>query len=80
MSALLQLEIDSTVAPDESAVARAVAYGIDVTLLQKALSWTPTQRLRKLEQLVHTMRALQAAGEKMHGTRSYPATTDHVSG
>ena len=80
MSALPQLEIDSTVVSDESAVARAVAYGIDVTLLQKALSWTPTQRLRKLEQLVRTTRALQAAGEKVHGTRSHSATTDHIPG
>ena len=80
MSALPQLEIDSTVASGESAVARAVAYGIDVTLLQKALSWTPTQRLRKLEQLVRTMRTLQTAGEKARGTRSHPATTDRIPG
>ncbi len=33
MSASPQLEIDSIVASGESAVARAAAYGIDVTLL-----------------------------------------------
>ena len=65
MSALPQLEIDSTVASGESAIARAAAYGIDVTLLQAMLRRTPTERLQMLQSMLdlHTEQSSEGIRE-----------------
>jgi len=36
----------------QSTVARAQAYGLDTTLLQLTLTWTPTQRLEALQSMI----------------------------
>lgn len=55
--------------PQENAIDRAISYGIDVSLLQLALSWTPTERLEKLAALINTVRTLTLAGAREHGIR-----------
>jgi len=46
--------------PDESAVARATAFGIDITLLIENLRLTPTERVQRLQQMLDSVVALQA--------------------
>jgi hypothetical protein len=46
---------------------KAEAYGIDVSLIRANLRLTPTQRLRRHNQSLATLKKLRAAMEKKHG-------------
>lgn len=46
---------------------KAKAYGIDISLIRANLRLTPTQRLRRHDQTLTTMKKLRAAMEKKHG-------------
>jgi hypothetical protein len=46
---------------------KAEAYGIDVSLIRANLRLTPTQRLRRHDQSLATVKKLRAAMEKKHG-------------
>lgn len=47
------------VPPQPSAVARAIAFGIDITLLTENLRLTPTARLRRGEQFLKSVVAFR---------------------
>ena len=46
---------------------KAEAYGIDVSLIRANLRLTPTQRLRRHDQMLATQRKLRMAMEKKRG-------------
>jgi len=46
--------------PAESAVARAIAFGVDITLLIENLRLTPTERVQRAQQMLDSVVALQA--------------------
>lgn len=43
-----------------SAVARAIAFGVDITLLIENLRLTPTERVQQAQQMLDSVVALQA--------------------
>ncbi|MCK5675821.1 MAG: hypothetical protein KAH99_02270 [Verrucomicrobia bacterium] len=45
----------------------AEAYGIDISLIRANLRLTPTQRLRRHDQILATQRKLRMAMEKKRG-------------
>ena len=45
--------------PAESAVARAIAFGVDITLLIENLRLTPTERLRRGEEFLRSVIAFK---------------------
>jgi len=45
--------------PAESAVARAIAFGVDITLLIENLRLTPTERLRRGEEFLKSVIAFK---------------------
>jgi hypothetical protein len=47
-------------APPPSAVERAIAFGIDITLLIENLRLTPTERVQRAQQMLEAVIALQA--------------------
>ena len=51
----------------DEALARAEAFGIDLSLLRESLKLTPTERLRRHEEALEFMEAVRRAGEKVHG-------------
>lgn len=57
------------------AIARAEAYGIDVSLLKLALTWTPTQRVQRALEMAEMVRELQRSGAEKHGIQAYPKAT-----
>ncbi len=46
---------------------KAEAYGIDISLIRANLRLTPTQRLRRHDQMLATQRKLRTAMEKKRG-------------
>ncbi len=46
--------------PGLSAVERAIAFGVDITLLIENLRLTPTERVRRAQQMLDSVVALQA--------------------
>ncbi len=51
----------------EEALARAEAFGIDLTLLYETLKLTPTERLRRHDRAAEMAEAFRRAGEKKYG-------------
>lgn len=49
-----------TLAPEKSAVERAIEFGIDVTLLIENLRLTPTERVMRAQQALNSVIAFQA--------------------
>lgn len=45
----------------------AEAYGIDISLIRANLRLTPTQRLRRHDKTLNTMKKLRAAMDKKRG-------------
>ncbi len=45
----------------------AVAYGIDISLIRSNLRLTPTERLRRHDKALNTMKKLRDAMEKKRG-------------
>lgn len=54
---------DQTEKAEPDAVARAMAYGVDVTLLIENLKRTPTERIENLERWVAFLEQVRRAGE-----------------
>ena len=52
----LPLETES---PPSSAIDRAIAYGVDITLLTRNLRLTPTARVQQAQQALDSVTALQ---------------------
>jgi hypothetical protein len=46
--------------PELSAVERAIAFGVDITLLVENLRLTPTERVERAQQMLDSVVALQA--------------------
>lgn len=70
-----RLEVLRTMAiRQQTAVDQAISYGIDVSLLELALTWTPTERLEKLDAVTNLVKTLQAAGARKHGIRDNTST------
>ncbi|MDQ4078869.1 MAG: hypothetical protein M3220_21840 [Chloroflexota bacterium] len=49
---------------------RAAEYGVDVTLLRSNLRLSPTERVRRLQQFVASVRAIQAEAEAWRKRKS----------
>ncbi len=52
---------------DDPALARAEAFGIDLSLLRESLKLTPTERLLRHERALELANAFRRAGEKKYG-------------
>lgn len=52
---------------DDPALARAEAFGIDLSLLRESLKLTPTERLEYHEGVLEFAEALRRAGEEKYG-------------
>jgi hypothetical protein len=56
-----------------SAVERAIAFGVDITLLIENLRLTPTERVQRAQQMLDSVVALQAEAktwrERQSGTK-----------
>ena len=50
----------SETSPAPSAIERAIAFGIDITLLIENLRLTPTERVIRAQQMLDSVLALQA--------------------
>ncbi|MBI3763328.1 MAG: hypothetical protein HY260_15890, partial [Chloroflexi bacterium] len=50
-----------------SAVERAIAFGVDITLLIENLGLTPTERLRRGERILKSLVAFKAEVERARG-------------
>ncbi len=48
---------------EPDAIARAIAYGVDITLLVENLKRTPTERIENLERWVAFLEEVRRAGE-----------------
>lgn len=57
------MENDQTEKAEPDAVARAIAYGVDITLLVENLKRTPTERIENLERWVAFLEQVRRAGE-----------------
>lgn len=55
-----RLALSPEVVPVVSAVERALAFGIDITLLIENLRYTPTERLRRGERILASVVAFKA--------------------
>jgi hypothetical protein len=56
--------------PAGSAAARAVEFGIDLSLTLENLRLTPEQRVRKLDQFIESIAKLQASTRLMGATNA----------
>ena len=56
----------------DEALARAEAFGIDLSLLRESLKLTPTERLRRHDEALAFMETVRRAGEKLHGPFPHP--------
>lgn len=52
-----------------SAIARAQALGIDISLLMESLRWSPTERIMNHHRSLQLAEALQQAGRQKHHER-----------
>jgi len=48
-------------------LARAAGDGVDITLLIERLSWTPTERVRRLQQVLALFIEMRRAGQRKRG-------------
>ncbi len=53
----------------ESAVDRAAAFGVDITLLKGNLRLTPTERVRRLQRVLASVVAIREQGKTWHDRR-----------
>ncbi len=56
----------------ESAVAHAIAFGIDLTLLLENLRLTPTERVQRAQQMLDSVVALQAEARAWRARQARP--------
>lgn len=56
----MSLTSESQTSQPTSAVERAIEFGIDITLLIENLRLTPTERVRRAQQMLDSVVALQA--------------------
>lgn len=54
----------------DEALARAEAFGVDLTSLSESLKLSPTERLRRHEEAIEFVDALRRAGKKKYGSFS----------
>ena len=70
----------------QAAIDRALAYGIDISLLRESLKLTPTERVRRAEafaqflQQVHEAGRMARAKKRRNGPQFIRDTTDPASG
>jgi CMP-N-acetylneuraminic acid synthetase len=51
----------------EEIIEEAKKYGIDITILLENLKLTPTERIRKYQNILEFVEALKKANKKKHG-------------
>lgn len=52
-----------------SVVKRAELLGLDLSLLRERLSWSPTERVRRHQEMLAFAERLREAGRRSHGRR-----------
>ena len=56
-----------------SAIERAIAFGVDITLLIENLRLTPTERVRRAQQALDSIAALQAEAKRWRERKAQSA-------
>ncbi len=64
--------LETTSPTDPSAVERAIAFGVDITLLIENLRLTPTERVQRAQRMLDAVVAVQAEAQAWRERQRQP--------